>query len=223
MSSTNRCIQPGLAYHVTQRGSNKQAIFFETFDHRTYLRLLRDNQQDCGVKILAYCLMPNHVHLIVRPEFEDSLGVFFRRVHGSFARYINLKEGRSGHLWTNRYFCCSLSATHLRRALHYVEHNPVRAGLAARPEDFPWSSAAAHIGRSDNANVLDLEFWQSEGGASAWREMLATPQEILEGRILRACTFARRPFGDDDFVKAESERLGRGWYRKPLLRAAAAT
>jgi len=205
MAYKTRCIQAGLAYHVTQRGSNKQAVFFETSDYQIYLRLLRNNHKESGVKILAYCLMPNHVHLIVRPEFDDSLGVFFRRVHGQYSRYINLKEGRTGHLWQNHYFSCVLSDTHLIHALRYVEHNPVRASLAEHPETFQWSSAAAHLGAMDVAQVLDLEFWEAQGGADAWRALLAASEEQLEERRLRACTFTGRPYGDDLFIQAQEE------------------
>jgi putative transposase len=86
-------------------------------------------------------LMTNHVHLIAMPEREDSLSVLLRRVHGRYAQYYNARYGRSGHLWQNRYFACSLGPGHLWAALAYVEMNPVRAGLVERPDDYRWSSA----------------------------------------------------------------------------------
>jgi putative transposase len=75
-----------------------------------YLALLRDNQADAEVRLLAYCLMTNHVHLIAVPERQDSLAVLLRRVHGHYAQYYNIRHARTGHLWQNRYFACVLHA-----------------------------------------------------------------------------------------------------------------
>lgn len=194
MAHGYRNIQAEQTYHITQRGTNQQQVFFEPADYTSYLRLIKKNLSTAGVKILAYCLMPNHVHLIVRPDFDDSLRLFFRRVHGDYARYINLKEGRTGHLWQGRYFSCALSNDHLPRALRYVEHNPVRAHLADRPESFPWSSAAAHLGAPDHSEILDLAFWNAQGGADYWKFLLATNEELLLERALRASTYSGHPF-----------------------------
>ncbi len=214
MAYGNRFIQPGFAYHITQRGSNKQRVFLDESDYSVYLRFLRDNHQEAGVSILAYCLMTNHVHLIVRPEFEDSLSALFRRVQGHYARYINLKNGRSGHLWQNRYYSCVLSQTHLLRALRYVEHNPVRAQLTDKAGSYAWSSAAAHLGAPDPSQLLDLDFWRAEGGAETWQDLLATPEELNEQRRIRACTATGRPLGDETFLKMQETLANRNWQRK---------
>jgi putative transposase len=158
--------------------------------------------------------MPNHVHLVAVAERPDSLAVLFRRVHGRYAQMVNAKRGRSGHLWQNRFFSCPLSTSHLRRALAYVERNPVRAGLVARPEDYAWSSAAAHLGLvKDRYGLLDSQFLEEQGGAAGWAELLATPEESLEIRLLQRCTYAGRPFGDDAYLAALEERFGRVWRR----------
>ena len=121
MARNARCIWPGLAYHVTQRGSNHQTVFFSNSDRHHYLALLRENLTDCDTRVLAFCLMSNHMHLVLVPGQADSLAVLLRRVHGRYAQYLNVKKQRSGHLWQNRFFSCPLSESHLARVLRYVK------------------------------------------------------------------------------------------------------
>ena len=214
MPRSSRCVWPGLAYHVTQRGTNRQRVFFTDSDRKCYLQLLRANLEDAGVRVLAWCLMDNHVHLALIPQQEDSLAVLLRRVHGRYAQMINARRQRTGHLWQQRFFSCALEASHVRRALAYVERNPVRAGLVERAEQYRWSSAAVHLGlRADREGLLDEEYWRQMGGAEGWRELLMTPEERAELRLLERCTYAGRPYGGEEFVKAMEERFGRKWRR----------
>src|SRR5258708_2724939 len=138
MPRNARCVEPGLAYHVTQRGTNRQRVFFSAGDHRMYLSLVREQLEESAGRVLAYCMMTNHVHLVVVPERVDSLAVLFRRVHGRFAQYMNVRRHRSGHLWQQRYFSCPLSERHMWIALKYVEQNPCRAGMMRRAEEYRW-------------------------------------------------------------------------------------
>lgn len=125
---------------------------------------------------------------------------------------VNARHLRSGHLWQNRFYGCALSPTHLWRALAYVENNPVRAALSERPEQYKWSSAAVHLGLTkDRYSRLDSDFWTEHGGAAAWTELLATPEQALEMRLLRRCTYAGRPFGDDAYVALFEECFQRNW------------
>jgi putative transposase len=142
MPRRNRCIVSGLPCHVTQRGVDRRETFSEDADRRTYLGLLQQNLPDADVQLLGWCLMSNHVHLILIPGREDSLAVLLRRVHGRYAQYYNARHGRSGHLWQNRFFACALSRSHLWTALAYVDNNPVRAGLVNLAAEYSWSSAA---------------------------------------------------------------------------------
>jgi len=186
----------GLAYHVTQRGSNRQRVFSSAGDRRTYLGLVRESLADAGVRVLAYCLMTNHVHWVVVPERDDSLATLFRRVHGRYAQAWNARWQRSGHLWQNRFFSCPLAEDHLWTALRYVEQNPVRALLAAAPEEYPWSSARAHLtGEPEKPQVLDRQFWETSGGVEGWRQMHQASEDARITHLLRRCTYAGRPFG----------------------------
>jgi putative transposase len=197
---------------VTQRGVDRRETFSADADRETYLGLMRRNLEDAGVGLLGWCLMTNHVHLVAMPEREDSLSVLLRRVHGRYAQYYNARYGRSGHLWQNRYFACSLGPGHLWAALEYVERNPVRAGLVEWPGDYRWSSAAAHLEGCDPAGLVDLEWWRRESDGLDWGQTLGGP-DGEQSAPLRRCTYAGRPFGDEQFVKAISERFGRHWAR----------
>ena len=212
MPRRDRCILPGVPCHVTQRGVDRRETFSADADRETYLNLMRQNLEDAGASLLAWCLMTNHIHLIAMPEREDSLSVLLRRVHGRYAQYYNARYGRSGHLWQNRYFACSLGPGHLWAALAYVEMNPVRAGLVERPGDYRWSSAAAHLGRRDTRGLVDMEWWRREYDGVDWGQTLGGP-ELEQSASLRRCTYAGRPFGDEEFVKAIAEQFGRHWVR----------
>ena len=101
-------------------------------------------------------------------------------------------------------------------ALRYVEENPCRAGLAERPEDYRWSSAAVHLGlQADKYNLIDLSYWERAGGAATWREMFAAAGPAEEQvELLRQCTYGGRPYGGDDFVAGMEEQFGRLWRRE---------
>ena len=127
MPRRGRCVLPEVACHVTQRGVDRRETFSGDEDRLTYLRWLRENLGDAQVRLLAWCLMTNHVHLVTVPAREESLSVLFRRVHGRYAQYYNARWGRTGHLWQNRFSACALGATHLRAALTRM-WNGIRCG-----------------------------------------------------------------------------------------------
>lgn len=207
-----RCVLPGVAYHITQRGVDRQEAFSTEGDRSTYLRLLRENLKDVHAGLLAWCLMGNHVHLVAVPEHEDSLAILLRRVHGRYAQYYNIRTGRHGHLWQNRYFACALGWSHLWVALSYVERNPLRAGIVTRAEDYQWSSARAHVMGHDDQALLDMDWWAKEGPKldGEWRDTL-NAEPFGRPRDLVSCTYSGRPFGTTGFVQAMSARFGRRW------------
>jgi putative transposase len=211
MPRHGRCVLPGVACHITQRGVDRRETFSSSSDHLAYLTLVRENATDAGVRLLAYCLMTNHVHLIAVPEREDSLAVLLRRVHGRYAQYYNIRHGRTGHLWQNRFFACVLQEDHLWTALAYVERNPVRAGIVGCATDYPWSSAAAHVTGADTSELLDMSWWRREGPADWARAIEGDDPEAAAG--LRRCTYSGRPYGDESFVGEMSRRFGRYWVR----------
>ena len=216
MPRNARSLVPGVPYHVTQRGTDRQKVFFSIQDRKVYLDLLHQNLADAGVRLLAYCLMTNHIHAVVTPERGDSLAVLFRRVHGRYAQYLNARMGRSGHLWQARFYSCPLAEGHLDTPLRYVECNPVRARLVDEPWAYRWSSAAAHTAGLRDGGWLDPEIWRERGGAAGWRELLAGSELAPVIHMLRRCTYAGRPFGGEEFVAAMESALNRRWQRWPF-------
>ncbi|SPE40496.1 conserved hypothetical protein [Candidatus Sulfopaludibacter sp. SbA3] len=219
MPRRNRCVLPGLPCHITQRGVDRRETFSTDQDRAVYLRLLRQNLPDSEVRLLGWCLMPNHVHLIAVPHREDSLAVLLRRVHGRYAQYFNASAGRNGHLWQNRFFACVLDEEHLWTALSYVDRNPVRAGMVNWAADYQWSSATAHVTGVDECRVVDMDWWRLEGRIADWAQEIDA-EELQAVATLRRCTFAGRPFGNEDFVAGMSHRFGRHWERgRPKTKA----
>lgn len=214
MPRNARCVLPGLPYHVTQRGTNRQRVFYSPTDYKMYLSLVREQLSDAECRVLAYCLMTNHVHLVVVPERSDSLAVLFRRAHGRYSQYLNTRRHRTGHLWQQRYFSCPLSESHHWVALRYVEQNPCRASMVRAPADYRWSSAAAHLREDkDRSGLLDMDFWSKAGGAEAWRQMHAAAEFTDQVQLLRRCTYSGRPYGGEDFVTRLEQQFQRSWRR----------
>jgi putative transposase len=213
MPRHSRCVRVEIAHHVTQRGSNQQDVFYSQQDRDVYLDLVRRHKTEAGVRVLAWCLMTNHVHWVVVPERPESLAVLFRRVHGRYAQYLNARRDRSGHLWQNRYFSCALQPRHEWTALRYVEWNPLRAGLVECPEAYRWSSAAAHFHGPDSEAkpLLDWTYWQELGGVEGWRRLLGEVEDVRDVHRLRRATSAGAPLGSDAFVEDMEREFRRNW------------
>jgi len=195
-----------------------RATFSSDTDREAYLKLIRENLVDTEVRILGWCLMRNHVHLVAIPRRPDSLAVLLRRAQGRYAQYFNVLHGRLGHLWQNRYFACSLGDRHLWKALAYVDRNPVRAGLVPKPEDYRWSSAAAHETGIDEFGIIDMSWWDDQRRQPEWPTLLPANDPGVDEELAR-CTYAGRPFGDPSFVTAVASLSGRRW--KPVRANAA--
>jgi putative transposase len=209
-------VEPGLAHHITQRGNNRQDVFVSAGDRQHYVQILAEHLDRHRVRVLAWCLMTNHVHLVAVPEAEESLGLALGQAHSQYALEWNRETGRVGHLWQNRFFSCSLEAGRLLAVIRYVERNPVRAHMVEHAWDWPWSSAIAHVNRGAGDPLLDLEWkewiegaglgaWDSEG----WQAMLARNQSGEEVGAIRRATHAGEPFGALDFVERLEAEAGR--------------
>lgn len=210
MPRVARIVIPDWPHHVTQRGNNRQDVFFVDDDRRTYLGLLKEESEKYGVCVGGYCLMTNHVHLIVTPESADGLAKALGRTHYRYTQYVNRLHGRSGHLWQNRFHSCALDEDHYWTAMAYVEQNPVRARLVRGAWRYPWSSAAAHCGlAADRWELLDLVAWHGWLQGSDWKETLAglLKEETLS--TVRRNTHRGRPLGSDHFLSKVESLLGR--------------
>ncbi len=213
-----RAVLPGCVHHVTQRGNNRQDVFFVDDDRRTYLDLLRQEADKHGLRVLGYCLMTNHVHLIAVPRDEESLAKAVGRTHFRYTQYVNRLHGRSGHLWQNRFYSCVLDEPHYWEAMKYIERNAVRARLVRRAWRYPWSSAAAHCDGRDPSGVLDMSAWQRDAVGLDWRAALTQPQDEKAIASLRLCTSRGRPLASDSFVSKLERRIGRRLRALPIGR-----
>jgi putative transposase len=199
-------VVPGVAHHVTQRGNRRQPTFFQEDDYAAYLELLGHWCGRCGVQVWAYCLMPNHVHLIVVPESEDGLRRGLGEAHRRYTRRINFREGWRDHLWQGRFASFAMDERYLRRAARYVELNPVRAKLCRRPWRWRWSSAAAHVAGRDNEVVCVTPLLER---VKDWRAYLLEPLEAEEEEVWRQHERTGRPLGEPAFLDRIESVLGR--------------
>jgi putative transposase len=168
---------------------------------------LQQYSQHYALRILGYCLMTNHVHLVVLPLQETALARTLREVHGRYARYRNAIERSSGHVWQNRYYSCAIDGVRLAGVMRYVELNPVRAGLVRVAEDFAWSSALIHLGGADRAGLLDLEAWRRTWTPEAWASLLREGED--HATAIREATHSGRVLGGEGFVAELERRLQR--------------
>lgn len=215
MPRYKRIVVIGVAHHVTQRGNHQQPVFSSDQDRQIYLQLLQDTATKAGLCVLGYCLMGNHVHLVVVPEREDALAKALGRAHYRYAHYFQAKRCIAGHLWQNRFYSCPLAESHLARAMLYVERNPVRAKMARTALDWPWSSARVHSGQGDSADIIDLADWPECFPPGQWLEMLAVEEEQAELARLERCTFSGKPYGEASFVEHLADELGRSLVLRP--------
>src|SRR5436190_14281974 len=153
MARLARVIVPGLPHHVTQRGNRREPIFFEDGDQEVYRDLLAEQTRRRGVEVWAYCFMPNHVHLILTPSDELGLGLAVGEAHRRYTNFVNARGRWTGHLFQSRFASVPMDEAHLIAAARYVAMNPVRARLAARPQDWTWSSARAQLSEEDDGLV----------------------------------------------------------------------
>ena len=161
MGRLARVIAVGVPHHVTQRGNARRLLLDCDADRGVYLGLLRQNLELHGVSLVGYCLMSNHVHLVVIPAKADGLSLSLKNTHGRYASYWNAVHNSSGHAWQGRYYSCPLDERHLWEALRYTELNPVRAKLVAEAHAWAWSSAAAHCVTMAGDPFLNMGIWQT--------------------------------------------------------------
>ena len=216
MARLARIVVPGVPHHVTQRGNRRQEVFFEDADYAAYLDLISASCASARVTCLAWCLMPNHVHLILVPYDGDGLRAALSEAHRRYSRRINAAQGWTGYLWQGRFASYPMDEPHLMTAIRYVELNPVRAGLVRRAEQWPWSSSRAHVDKTPDG-LTDLK--ALSGVHRNWRAMLRrglaagdlTPEQI---DVIEARERTGRPLGDDAFVERLEAKTGRSLKRR---------
>jgi len=217
MARLARIVVPGVAHHVTQRGNRRLPVFFSDDDRRLYLALLADASRAAGTACLAWCLMDNHVHLILVPDREDGLRAMLGEAHRRYTRHVNFREGWRGHLFQARFASYPMDDAHLMAAVRYVELNPVAAGMAKRAEDWRWSSARSHVAGRRAADDPLTDVGALGRHVRTWRAMLRHGLEAgdlgPEGEAVAEAIEARlrtgRPLAEVEWVAAQEGALGR--------------
>ena len=206
MARLARVVIPSIPHHVTQRGNRRQETFLCDEDYQVYIDLMAHWCQECGVDIWAYCLMPNHVHLIAVPAVEAALCRGIGEAHRRYTRYVNFREGWRGHLWQGRFASYPMEDAYLSAATRYVELNPVRAKLVSDPAEYRWSSARAHMAGEDDGLVKAQPLLDRFGD---WCEFLATGLQAADADLLRRHERTGRPLGSAEFVVRLEKLLNR--------------
>jgi putative transposase len=206
MARLARVVVPGVAHLVTQRGNRRETVFFGADDYARYRALLAAAVTRAGAQVWAYCLMPNHVHIVIVPNDADGLRRCFAESHRTYTSAINARQGWTGHLWQGRFGSVPMDEAHLLAAVRYVSLNPVRAGLVAQPEEWPWSSTAAHAAGQDDALVRVAPVLERVETFRAW---LAEEEDAAAVGALRRAETIGRPVGSREWVRGVEARVAR--------------
>jgi len=205
MPRNARIVLPDVPHHVTQRGVRKMQTFFTDDDYRLYGKLLAIFSRRANVKVVAWCLMPNHVHLLLIPSDKDGLRATIAPLHRAYSYEINKQQGWTGHLWQSRFSSFPTDPHHTAAAARYIELNPVRANLADAPSHYPWSSAHAHVSGLPDG-ITDLEAAQLV--TDDWKGLLASGLDERELQALRAHESNGFPLGSKQFIDSLEARFG---------------
>jgi putative transposase len=216
MARIARVVVPDVPHHVTQRGNRRMAIFSEPGDYALYRNLMAECLRFHAVKCSAYCLMPNHVHLLLTPTGDDAatagagLSRAVGEAHRRYTAFVNARARTTGHLFQGRFGCVAMDERHWLNAVRYLAFNPVRAGLCDRPQAWPWSSVRAHLaGRNDALVDVSLVL----AAAPRFSDLLA-PADERQVKAFETLSANGRPLGDAAFVAGLEEQLGRSLSRR---------
>ena len=206
MSRLPRIVVPGVAHHVTQRGNRRQRVFLVEDDYALYKDWLAQACAANGVSVWSYCLMPNHVHLILVPFDDSGLSSAIGETHRRYSAYINARLRATGHLFQGRFGCVAMDETHLMAAFRYVALNPVKAKLSKTAADWEWSSAAAHLEGRDDGLVTVRPLLDRVDNVAEFLDMEA--DATLEAALAKGQSIGR-PLMSDAALTALEQRLGR--------------
>jgi putative transposase len=215
MPRTARAIVADYCYHLINRGNKKATIFHERADYEQFLALIARAQERVAVPILAACLMPNHIHLVVRPARADDLSRWTHWAFTTHVRWYHAKYATTGRVWQGRFKAFAVQHDHhLLTVMRYVERNALRANLVERAEDWHWGSLAW---RRTQVSPLVLTL-PPVPLPSYWRQLVNEPQSAVELAEIRTCVNRQRPFGEADWVARQAGELGLDQSLKPVGR-----
>ena len=198
MARKTRIVGINLPYHITQRGNDKKKVFYDEFDYLKYIEILEEHKSKYDLSILAYCLMPNHVHFAVIPHKNESLARTFGISHMKYSFYFNKLYDKSGHLWKNRFYSCILDNKYLYYVIRYIEYNPVRANLVRKASNWKWSSARAHLNiEKSKLSLVDIDKFIK---VNSWDNYLCEDNKTIMTTDIRSKTMNGNVLGDKIFI-----------------------
>jgi putative transposase len=215
MPRQSRIELPGVPLHVTQRGVNRCATFIDDDDRAHYLRLLKEKSQKLAVRIHAYVLMSNHVHLLLSSDVSGAISHMMRHVGLSYVIAFNRRHQRTGTLWEGRFKSCLIdSEAYLLTVYRYIELNPVRAAMADDAQFYPWSSVHANLGTRHDPIVTPHEVFLSiasdpQQRSDAYRTWLSAGVDDEDLQRIRAHVRQERVLGNPKFQAMAEKALGR--------------
>lgn len=203
-------------HHVSQRGNRGEPVFFERADFETYRDIMTEQCAARDVEIWAWCLLPNQVHLIARPDQPDYLARAIGEAHRRYTRHINDKQGWRGHLFQDRFFSYAMDDGAVSDAAHFIESLPVMAQIAPAPEKYLWSSARAHL--QDRADPLLAAHKPLLERTADWAAFLSMPlpRKVMDDIAMHLQT--GRPRGEGAFLDRIEDKLGRRVRALPIGR-----
>ena len=201
-----RSVFANIPHHITQRGNRKNDVFFCDSDKDHYLELLQEYTEKHKVDVLAYCLMTNHIHLILLPSTEDGLQKVLKPLHMRYSQYINKQQNISGILWQGRFFSSPLDEKYTYYAFAYVENSPVEAEMVKNAIDYKYSSARHHAILIKDKLITNYDIGVNDDD---YLQYLQTMRKQEHFKTLKANTHKGLPCGSDDFIMKLSDEIGR--------------
>lgn len=215
MPRTARTVVGGYCYHLMNRGNNRARVFHDSTDYWSFIALLQMAQERVNIDILAACLMPNHVHLVVRPLHDEDLSHWTHWLFTTHVRRHHKRYGTSGRIWQGRFKLFVIQQDiHLLTVMRYVERNALRARLVERAENWAWGSLRWRFSATPPiqlaASPVPLP--------SRWAEHVNEPQTAAEIDAVRVCLNRQRPYGNDQWVECTAHQLGMMQSLRPVGR-----
>lgn len=190
-------------YHIINRGNRREAVFHDNYDYEKFLKLLIESKEKYAVKIYAYCLMPNHFHLVIYTKYADSLSQAMHWISSSYVRYYNKRYNISGHLWQGRYKSFIVQEdSYLLVLLKYVEANPKRARIVKDCIDYKYSSANNRIKNNENLITDEVPILLPDD----WYTYINSDEKITDIESIRNCINRQAPLGDKNWKYMVSKK-----------------
>jgi len=211
MARIARVVVPDFPHHIVQRGNRRQQVFFDENDYKNYLDLLYVHSRESKLDILTYCLMPNHVHLVVIPKNIESLSKAIGETHRKYTRHINFREKWRGYLWQGRFSSHALDEKYLLAATRYILNNPVKANIVKDPWDYGWSSVRHHLNIEKSLLINDALF---KGLITDWRGFLKSGSKEEDIKAITLHERTGRPLGNTNFIEMLENSIGKSLKKK---------